>query len=175
VLEIGAQRSTQNAAAMQKLAVMLRAEQFADERLALNYLILQRDSATDPYALVVMLLPPIVLLVTIISKVNTYAMFKIASFMARKFSTGHPTWELFNYKFVGRMNPRRFLWGIGTFGIFVLPAMIATVIGFLQLKGDVISKILFIIDLLSLISIVLIFLFYHSRRMRNSFSWDESF
>jgi len=37
VLEIGAQRSTDNAAAMQKLAVMLRAEQFADERLALNF------------------------------------------------------------------------------------------------------------------------------------------
>lgn len=48
VLEIGAQRSTHNAAAMQKLAVMLRAEQFADERLALNYLVQQRDSATDP-------------------------------------------------------------------------------------------------------------------------------
>jgi len=47
VLEIGAQRSTHNAAAMQKLAVMLRAEQFADERLALNYLTQQRDSATD--------------------------------------------------------------------------------------------------------------------------------
>ncbi|MCP9339758.1 hypothetical protein [Stutzerimonas xanthomarina] len=48
VLEIGAQRSPQNAAAMRKLAVMLRAEQFADERLALNYLIQQRDSAADP-------------------------------------------------------------------------------------------------------------------------------
>lgn len=48
VLEIGAQRSTHNAAAMQKLAVMLRAEQFADERLALNYLTQQRDSAIDP-------------------------------------------------------------------------------------------------------------------------------
>lgn len=48
ILEIGAQRSTDNAAAMQKLAVMLRAEQFADERLALNYLIQQRDSSTDP-------------------------------------------------------------------------------------------------------------------------------
>lgn len=48
VLEIGAQRSTHNAAAMQKLAVMLRAEQFADERLARNYLIQQRDSSTDP-------------------------------------------------------------------------------------------------------------------------------
>lgn len=48
VLEIGAQRSTQNAAAMQRLAIMLRAEQFADERLALNYLIQQRDSSTDP-------------------------------------------------------------------------------------------------------------------------------
>jgi len=48
VLEIGAQRSTHNAAAMQKLAVMLRAEQFADERLALNYLTQQRDSASDP-------------------------------------------------------------------------------------------------------------------------------
>lgn len=48
MLEIGAQRSAQNAAAMQKLAVMLRAERFADERLALNYLIQQRDSATDP-------------------------------------------------------------------------------------------------------------------------------
>jgi len=48
VLEIGAQRSTHNAAAMQKLAVVLRAEQFADERLALNYLIQQRDSSTDP-------------------------------------------------------------------------------------------------------------------------------
>ncbi len=48
VLEIGAQRSTDNAAAMQKLAVMLRAEQLADERLALNYLIQQRDSSPDP-------------------------------------------------------------------------------------------------------------------------------
>jgi hypothetical protein len=48
VLEIGAQRSPQNAAAMRKLAVMLRAEQFADEKLALNYLIQQRDSAADP-------------------------------------------------------------------------------------------------------------------------------
>jgi len=48
VLEIGAQRSTQNAAAMRKLAVMLRAEQFANERLALNYLVQQRDSAADP-------------------------------------------------------------------------------------------------------------------------------
>ncbi|WP_238559766.1 hypothetical protein [Stutzerimonas stutzeri] len=48
MLEIGAGRSTQNAAAMQKFAIMLRAEQFADERLALNYLIQQRDSASDP-------------------------------------------------------------------------------------------------------------------------------
>lgn len=48
MLEIGAARSTQNSAAMRKLAVMLRAEQFADERLALNYLIHQRDSAADP-------------------------------------------------------------------------------------------------------------------------------
>jgi len=48
VLEIGAQRATHNAAGMLKLAVMLRAEQFADERLALNYLIQQRDSSTDP-------------------------------------------------------------------------------------------------------------------------------
>lgn len=48
MLEIGAQRSTDNAAAMLKLAVMLRAEQFADERLALNYLTQQRDSASDP-------------------------------------------------------------------------------------------------------------------------------
>ena len=48
VLEIGARRSTDNAAALQKLAVMLRAEQFADERLALNYLIQQRDSSVDP-------------------------------------------------------------------------------------------------------------------------------
>lgn len=48
VLEVGAERSSQNAASMRKLAVMLRAEQLADERLALNYLILQRDSAADP-------------------------------------------------------------------------------------------------------------------------------
>lgn len=47
MLEIGAGRSTQNGAAMQKLAIMLRTEQFADERLALNYLIQQRDSASD--------------------------------------------------------------------------------------------------------------------------------
>lgn len=48
MLEIGAQRSTGNAAAMRKLAIMLRAEQLANERLALNYLIQQRDSTTDP-------------------------------------------------------------------------------------------------------------------------------
>jgi len=48
VLEIGAQRATHNAAGMLKMAVMLRAEQFADERLALDYLTHQRDSSTDP-------------------------------------------------------------------------------------------------------------------------------
>lgn len=48
LLEIGALRSTRNAAGMQKLAVMLRAEQFADERLALNYLTQQRDGSADP-------------------------------------------------------------------------------------------------------------------------------
>jgi len=48
VLEIGAERSSQNAAPMRKMAVMLRAERFADERLALNYLMQQRDSASDP-------------------------------------------------------------------------------------------------------------------------------
>ena len=48
MLKIGAQRATHNAAGMLKMAVMLRAEQFADERLALNYLIQQRDSSSDP-------------------------------------------------------------------------------------------------------------------------------
>jgi len=48
VLELGASRSTHNAAAMQKLAIMLRSERFADERLALNYLTQQRDAAADP-------------------------------------------------------------------------------------------------------------------------------
>lgn len=48
VLERGAERSPENAAALRKLAIMLRAERFADERLALSYLIQQRDSTTDP-------------------------------------------------------------------------------------------------------------------------------
>ncbi|WP_249329914.1 hypothetical protein [Stutzerimonas balearica] len=48
VLELGASRSTHNAAAMRKLAIMLRSERFADERLALNYLTQQRDAAADP-------------------------------------------------------------------------------------------------------------------------------
>ncbi|MCQ4278805.1 hypothetical protein NA643_06895 [Pseudomonas stutzeri] len=47
-LELAAQRATGNAAGFRKMAVMLRAEQFADERLAHNYLIQQRDSAADP-------------------------------------------------------------------------------------------------------------------------------
>ncbi len=48
MLELGAQRSPENAAGLRKLAVMLRAESFADEKLALNYLIQQRDSASEP-------------------------------------------------------------------------------------------------------------------------------
>lgn len=48
VLELGAQRWPENAAPLRKLAVMLQAESFADERLALNYLIHQRDSSSDP-------------------------------------------------------------------------------------------------------------------------------
>lgn len=48
VLELGAQRSPENAAGLRKLAVMLQAETFADEKLALNYLIQQRDAASDP-------------------------------------------------------------------------------------------------------------------------------
>lgn len=46
-LELAAQRATDNAAGFRKMAVMLQAESFADERLALNYLILQRDSSAD--------------------------------------------------------------------------------------------------------------------------------
>ncbi|SDH99708.1 hypothetical protein SAMN05216603_11880 [Pseudomonas benzenivorans] len=47
-LELAAQRATGNAAGFRKLAVMLRAESFADEQLALDYLIRQRDAANDP-------------------------------------------------------------------------------------------------------------------------------
>ncbi|MDP2244450.1 hypothetical protein [Pseudomonas sp.] len=48
ILELGAQRSPENAAGLRKLAVMLQAETFADEKLALNYLLQQRDAASDP-------------------------------------------------------------------------------------------------------------------------------
>lgn len=48
VLELSAQRWPENAAPLRKLAVMLQAESFADERLALNYLIQQRDATADP-------------------------------------------------------------------------------------------------------------------------------
>lgn len=48
ILELGAQRSPANAAGLRKLAVMLQAETFADEQLAMNYLIQQRDAASDP-------------------------------------------------------------------------------------------------------------------------------
>lgn len=48
-LELAAQRATGNAAGFRKLAIMLRAEKFADEKLALEYLIRQRDAAgNDP-------------------------------------------------------------------------------------------------------------------------------
>ncbi len=46
-LELAAQRATDNAAGFRKLAVMLQAESFADEKLALEYLIQQRDAARD--------------------------------------------------------------------------------------------------------------------------------
>ncbi len=47
VLEESATRWPENAAALRKLAVMLRVEKFSDERLALEYLTLQRDAAVD--------------------------------------------------------------------------------------------------------------------------------
>lgn len=48
-LELAAQRATSNAAGFRKLAVILRTESFADERLALDYLVAQRDAAkADP-------------------------------------------------------------------------------------------------------------------------------
>ncbi|MNF65719.1 hypothetical protein D3C84_474920 [compost metagenome] len=47
-LELAAQRATGNAAGFRKLAVMLQAETFADEKLALDYLTQQRDAASDP-------------------------------------------------------------------------------------------------------------------------------
>ncbi|UTH37230.1 hypothetical protein NLY39_03455 [Pseudomonas sp. KHPS1] len=46
-LNISADRWPENAAALRKLAVMLRFEQFSDERLALGYLTQQRDTASD--------------------------------------------------------------------------------------------------------------------------------
>lgn len=48
ILELAAQRSPENAVVVRKLAVMLQAESFADEKLALDYLTQQRDAASDP-------------------------------------------------------------------------------------------------------------------------------
>lgn len=48
VLELGAQRSPENAASLRKLAIMLQVETYADEQLALSYLTQQRDTANDP-------------------------------------------------------------------------------------------------------------------------------
>ncbi|MBD9485405.1 hypothetical protein IB229_20695 [Pseudomonas sp. PDM14] len=47
-LQTASERWPENAATLQRLAVMLRAEAFADEHLALNYLVQQRDSSKDP-------------------------------------------------------------------------------------------------------------------------------
>jgi hypothetical protein len=47
ILELGAQRSPENAASLRRLAIMLQAESFADEKLALEYLARQRDAARD--------------------------------------------------------------------------------------------------------------------------------
>lgn len=48
LLEVSAVRSPENAANLRKMAILLRAEQLADERLALNYLLQQRSAAADP-------------------------------------------------------------------------------------------------------------------------------
>lgn len=49
LLEVSAGRSPDNAANLRKMAILLRAEELADERLALSYLLQQRDSARgDP-------------------------------------------------------------------------------------------------------------------------------
>jgi hypothetical protein len=48
LLEVSAVRSPENAANLRKMAILLRAEQLADEKLALNYLLQQRDTAADP-------------------------------------------------------------------------------------------------------------------------------
>ncbi|MCM2319450.1 MAG: hypothetical protein NDI93_08970 [Pseudomonas sp.] len=45
---VSAERWPENASALRKLAIMLRVETFADEKLALNYLQQQRDSSRDP-------------------------------------------------------------------------------------------------------------------------------
>lgn len=47
LLEVSAERSPDNAANLRKMAILLRAEELADERLALNYLLQQRDAARD--------------------------------------------------------------------------------------------------------------------------------
>jgi hypothetical protein len=50
LLEVSAERSLENAANLRKMAILLRAEELADERLALNYLLQQRDTARgDPH------------------------------------------------------------------------------------------------------------------------------
>lgn len=48
LLEVSALRSPENAANLRKIAILLRAEQLADQQLALSYLTQQRDAANDP-------------------------------------------------------------------------------------------------------------------------------
>ena len=47
-LELSAERWPDNAVTLRRMAIMLRAEALADERLALSYLMQQRDATQDP-------------------------------------------------------------------------------------------------------------------------------
>lgn len=47
-LELSAERWPENAVTLRRMAIMLRAEALADERLAVNYLMQQRDTTHDP-------------------------------------------------------------------------------------------------------------------------------
>ncbi len=120
-------------------------------------------------SLIAMILPPLTLFLVVSMKNNTFSYLKVGEYLRNNYvlENNVMNWEQYNDKFESSktVKIKRYLFGIGSLGIFITAPLIATAIGLIKYKATLLEKFLITFDILSIIAIILIFIFFSSRRI----------
>jgi hypothetical protein len=123
------------------------------------------------------IVPPLGMFLAIIYKNYAYQIQHIANYIKNKYEfEGSPYhWETYVHRSpIRKISIDNFFLKFGTSGLFVASALLSFVLGIVNYKGSITEDILVVIDLLSIVNLLFIFIYFTMRRTFKNISLNNS-